>query len=96
VEVCRLCGAARDYFPPAWHAEGEHHGLRFCASCDDIAELQFYRRCHACGHDYGEGIIPEEPPAEERENHERVRWALYLLLGGAGLLAAYFYWLMRR
>lgn len=96
VAVCRMCGAAKDFFPPAYQQEGENHELRFCTGCDDVAELQYYRHCHACGHDYGAGVVPEEPPPEEHENRGRVWLLLLALVGGAVLLAAYFYSLFRR
>lgn len=96
VAVCQVCGAAKDYFAPAYQAEGDSHTLRFCDGCDDVAELRFYRACHACGHDYGEGVVPPEPPVEEHENRRRVWLLLLAMLGGAVLLGVYFYSLFRR
>lgn len=96
VAVCKVCGAAKDYFPPAYQLAGEDHELRFCASCDDVAELQYYRRCPECGHDFGAGLEPKEPPPDDHENRARVWLLLFVLLGGAGLMGAYFYSLFRR
>ncbi len=91
---CLLCGAAKDYFPPAYQQPEEEHSLRFCPGCDDVAELRFYRRCHECGHDFGEGHEPQLLPRSENEARA---WAvLVIMLGGSLLLLGYFYWLFRR
>lgn len=91
---CRLCGASRDFFPSAYQQEGESHNLRFCLTCDDVAELQYARRCHQCSHDYGEGFEP--PEVSHRENESRAWMVLWLMLAGSAGLAGYFYFLFRR
>jgi hypothetical protein len=95
VAVCRVCGAAKDYFPSAFQHEGENHGLRYCSSCDDVGQLNYYRHCHQCGHDYGSGIEPNRP-LEDHENLQLIRWILIAMAAGTGLAVAYFYWLFRR
>lgn len=92
--VCKLCGAARDFFPPAYQQEAEPDGLKFCATCDDVAELRYVRHCHQCGHDYGDGY---EPPTEPPRVDETRAWiVLCLLVAGTAALGAYFYLLFRR
>jgi hypothetical protein len=92
--TCLLCGASRDFFPAAYQQEGEPHGLRFCNTCDDVAELEYFRECHKCGHDFGDGY---EPPKAPRQEDETRAWiVLYLMLAGAAALGTYFYFLLRR
>ena len=91
---CLLCGATRDFFPAAYQATDESNGLRFCTTCDDVAELQFFRHCHKCGHDFGDGY---EPPVEPRREDETRAWiVLGLLVVGCAVLGGYFYLLFRR
>jgi hypothetical protein len=91
---CLACHAAADYFPPAWQPAGVATGLRMCSSCDDVFEPRFFRHCHECGHDYGDGFEPKSlPPAE---NDGRAWMVLWTMLGGALLMAAYFSWVFRR
>ncbi|WP_254508830.1 hypothetical protein [Anatilimnocola floriformis] len=91
---CQLCGAERDFFPQAFQADENAGELRFCTSCDDVAQLQYFRECTKCGHDFGEGYTPpDEPPPED---HSRAMRVLMLLIAGAAIIGAYFYWLLRR
>jgi hypothetical protein len=91
---CLACHAAADYFPPAYQHEQEQNGLRMCPTCDDVFRPRYFRHCHRCGHDYGNGFEPKNLPLAE---DDRRAWVvLWTMLGGAGLLAAYFSWLFRR
>ena len=91
---CLVCGAASDFFPQAYQTDESAGALRYCSSCDDVTKLEYFRECHQCGHDYGEGYLPPfEPPAE---NESRAWKVLWLMIAGAGIIGAYFYWLFRR
>jgi hypothetical protein len=91
---CLTCGEQQDFFPSAYQQEGESHNMRFCRTCDDVAELRYCRRCHRCGHDYGDGYEPPPPPPNENES--RALLVLFLLVAGGMGLASYFYFLFRR
>lgn len=95
VAECQVCHAAKDFFPAADQQPGHEHELRFCISCDDVAELRFYRLCHACGQDFGDGLTPRSPEPQEHEDLSRIRWVLLTLLGLMAAVAGYFYWLLR-
>lgn len=91
---CLVCGGAQDFFSAAYQQEEEVSELHFCGSCDDVAELQYARRCHQCGHDYGDGY---EPPMLPRKENESLAWTvLWCMLAGSAGLAGYFYFLVRR
>lgn len=91
---CRTCAEQQNFFPAAYQQEGESHNMRFCRTCDDVAELRYCRRCHQCSHDYGDGY---EPPALPLAENESRAWIVlfFLVAGGLGL-ASYFYFLFRR
>jgi hypothetical protein len=91
---CLTCHAAGDYFPPAYQHDGEANGMWMCPSCDDTCQPRYFRRCHHCGHDFGDGF---EPAVLPREDNERRAWlVIWTMLGGALLLGAYFSWIFRR
>ena len=93
---CPVCGSAGTAFPLA---DIEQHGgqsrvLLICATCDDHFRPEFYRVCHRCGHDYGDGI--EKAGAVLPADDTRRVWLLMGVLVAAGLaMAAYFTWVMQ-
>jgi hypothetical protein len=93
---CPICGSAGADFPLADIEEGKAEPivLLICASCDDHFRPEFYRLCHRCGHDFGDGI--EIHAARTHADESRRVWLLLLgLVGGALTTLAYFGWLMR-
>ena len=99
---CPICGLAGDQFPLA-DLEVTPQGqqvLLLCEECDEPFRPEFYRLCHRCGHDFGEGIrlasdgrvLSEYLP----ELDSRKAWLLTAGLAViGGLLAAYFYFVLR-
>jgi hypothetical protein len=96
--LCSICGTAGADFPlvDILRSGESEQVLLYCGTCDDHFRPQFYRRCHACGHDYGDGIRvgPENRPAPEP-----IPPRVWLVAGGViALLAAligYFAWVLR-
>lgn len=96
--LCSICGTAGTDFPlmDILRTGDREQVLLYCRTCDDHFRPQFYRRCHACGHDFGDGIRigPDQRPAPEP-----VPPRVWLVAGGlAALLAAliaYFAWVLR-
>jgi hypothetical protein len=67
--------------------------LLLCPDCDEAFPPRFYRRCHACGHDFGSGYEPPAPVKQElSERAVLVLFGLMLLLLG-GIL---YFWLLFR
>jgi hypothetical protein len=96
--LCSICGTAGTDFPlmDILRTGDREQVLLYCRTCDDHFRPQFYRRCHACGHDYGDGIRigPDQHPAPEP-----IPLRVWLVAGSlAALLAAliaYFAWVLR-
>jgi len=44
-------------------ADPDEPVLVICELCDTAFAPQFYRRCEACGHDFGGGLVVAEPAA---------------------------------
>jgi hypothetical protein len=94
---CSVCAASGNHFPLAdieETADGQRV-LLFCESCDDHFLPEFFRLCHRCGHDYGDGIGADanRGPVEFSAR----AWLLGgVLATGAAALLGYFYWLMRQ
>jgi hypothetical protein len=93
---CPICGSDGTDFPLADISDsgGEPLVLLMCDACDDHFRPEFFRLCHRCGHDYGDGIAiaGSHPPIE----YTRRTWIVVGVLAAiGGILAAYFYALMR-
>jgi hypothetical protein len=95
---CPICGTAGTDFPLADldRAGGVSQVLLFCPTCDDHFRPEFYRRCHACGHDYRCGVLPagERPPPAERLSLRQGVLLAAILAFLAGLIG-YFAWIVR-
>jgi hypothetical protein len=95
--LCSICGTAGTDFPlmDIIRSGGREQVLLFCQTCDDHFRPKFYRLCHACGHDYGEGIpLGTAGPTDREPISPRV----WIVVGGvAAVLAAivgYFAWIL--
>lgn len=96
---CSVCGTAGSEFPLVdIHPSGGYQQvLLFCPTCDDHFRPQFYRRCHGCGYDYGEGIGSGGEPHGEPEGVTARTWLIvWILLAVAAGVIGYFGWLLRR
>lgn len=96
--LCPHCGTSGSNFSHAWLGrEAENDLLVVCPTCDEPFRPEFYRTCHRCQHDFGEGLLP--PPAQpRRDDHEPLKVWLVLVgvsLGIAGVVG-YFIWLFAR
>lgn len=97
---CGICGRAGTHFRMVDREETDEgeQVLLFCDDCDEPFEPIFYRLCHRCGHDFGEGIrvaAPSGPPA--RPGEWRKTWLA--VAGVAAVILAigvYFYGLFAR
>ena len=92
---CPICGASRSDFLLADIDDDDatQRVLLKCDDCDDLIQPQWYRRCAACGHDFGSGIEVAEVNAADTTT---IRSAWIILAGlsaGALALIAYFAWL---
>jgi hypothetical protein len=96
--LCSICGTAGTDFPlmDILRSGESEQVLLYCRTCDDHFRPQFYRRCHACGHDYGDGIRVDR---ENRPALEPVPPRVWLVAGGVAALLtaliAYFAWVLR-
>ena len=95
--LCSICGTAGTEFPfvDKIRSGGSEQVLLYCGTCDDHFRPQFYRRCHACGHDYGDGI---RIGGDNRPAPEPVPPRVWLVAGGVAVvlaaLIAYFAWVL--
>jgi hypothetical protein len=96
--LCNICGSRGSKFALADLVEenGRAQVLLHCDSCDDHFRPQFFRICHHCGHDFGNGVDPEPVQQELRlpENTLRTWIVLIGLVVFAGVIGAYLYWLV--
>ncbi|MEX2172906.1 MAG: DUF2007 domain-containing protein [Pirellulaceae bacterium] len=93
---CPICGTAGTEFPLA-DLEETPEGPRvllICATCDDHFRPEFFRLCHQCGYDYGDGIAVTGPHSPS--DYGTRGWIVLAgLLLGTLALAAYFVMLWR-
>lgn len=100
---CPVCELAGDRFPLA-DLEVTDKGpqvLLLCTECDEPFTPVFYRLCHRCGHDFGEGIrlaadgrVVVESQADADPGKVWLLTALMVFVGA--VLAAYFVFVLRR
>jgi hypothetical protein len=96
--LCNICGSRGSKFALADLVEenGRTQVLLHCDSCDDHFRPKFFRICHHCGHDFGNGIDPQ-PVQQELELPENTRrtWIVVAgLIGFAAIIGAYLFWLV--
>ena len=95
--LCNVCGSRGSKFALAdlIEEQGRTQVLLFCDTCDDHFRPQFFRICHHCGHDFGNGIGPEpvQQKLELPENTVRTWLVIGGLIAFAAAIGAYFYWL---
>lgn len=95
--LCSICGTAGTDFPlmDLTRTQGEEQVLLFCKTCDDHFRPTFYRRCHACGHDFGDGI---RVGREEGMERDPIPGRVWIVAGGMAVLLAalvgYFAWVL--
>lgn len=96
--LCEICGTRGTKFALADLVDepGRQSVLLHCDTCDDHFRPQFFRVCHHCGHDFGNGIAPQ-PVQQEILLPENTR-RTWLVAGGLVLFSAavmfYLYWLI--
>jgi hypothetical protein len=98
--LCNVCGSRGSKFALADLMEENDRTqvLLHCDSCDDHFRPQFFRICHHCGHDYGNGVDPE-PIQQELQLPENTLRTWLVVLGltvFAAAIGAYLYWLVNR
>ena len=91
---CPICGVSGTQFALAdiQETEAGPRVLLMCEDCDDHFLPEMFRRCHHCGHDYGDGYDAGQVSAGPIDvaNSGRV-WLLAAgLIIGTALLLAYF------
>ena len=96
---CTVCGDSRADFAVV-DVLGEtdrRPALMFCESCDDHFRPEFYRLCHRCGHDFGDGVSVNEVIRDpDQVNQSRRLWAFAAVMALAtAALGAYFAYIMR-
>jgi len=81
---CPICGVSGTKFELAdiQETEAGPRVLLMCEACDDHFRPEMFRRCHHCGHDYGDGYEIESATPRPEEVNRRV-WLL-----AAGLIIA--------
>jgi hypothetical protein len=92
---CSVCGSSGTSFPLADIEEtaAGQRVLLVCETCDDHFRPDFFRQCHRCGHDYGDGFEVERQWAPIELN-ARTWLVLGMLAVCAALFIGYFVWLM--
>lgn len=93
---CTVCGLPGSKFPLADIDDTgpQPRVLLICQACDDHFLPEWYRLCHRCGYDYGEGIVIDTPDDPEEAADNRRLWVVGILLALiVAALLAYFAWL---
>ena len=96
--LCPICGSAGTDFPlmDILRSGGNEQVLLFCRTCDDHFQPKFYRLCHGCGHDYGDGIrLETEGPLEREPVSPRVWIVAGCLAVVVTAIVGYFAWVLR-
>lgn len=65
-----------------------------CPICDEVFPPRFYHVCHACGHDFRDGISPSDPTRNDVS--PRTVATVVAIAAVVGLAFAYFWWLLRQ
>lgn len=96
--LCPHCGTSGSSFAQAWLGrEGEEDLLVVCPTCDEPFRPEFYRNCHRCQYDFGDGI---PAPTAQPQAAEREPLKVWLTLAGICLglasVVGYFVWLFAR
>jgi hypothetical protein len=89
---CPICGVSGTQFALAdiQETEAGRRVLLVCDDCDDHFLPEMFRRCHHCGHDYGDGYEVETAGQSPIDGASRRVWLLAAgLLVGTALLIAY-------
>jgi hypothetical protein len=93
---CPICESGGTDFPLAAIEErnGEPLVLLICESCDDHFRPEFFRLCHQCGHDYGDGVSVGDALAAETTSVRT--WIVMGCLAAIAVVTfGYFFWLWR-
>jgi ribosomal protein L37AE/L43A len=106
---CPICQRAGSDFPPAEFVpelEADADGLLpvlgdadwvktlwVCPECDEAFAPEFYRLCHHCGHDFGQGYCEPTPEGEPLSDRALVTM---LALGGVLVAILVYFWLVLR
>ena len=95
---CPVCGDSGAEFDLADIQETESgtRVLLMCDACDDHFLPEFFRLCHRCGHDYGDGYEVEQAVPVAAGSNARVWVVITGLLIGAAIFVAYFALVLRR
>jgi hypothetical protein len=94
---CPICGASGTRFPLAdtLQTEGGERVLLYCAGCDDHMSPEWHRLCPRCGHDFGDGLDLNRPPAGWTLDARS--WLVIAgLSAGLAIFVAYCVWLFSR
>ena len=91
---CPACGQASEDFPLA-DAQPESTTLLLCPICDEAFSPRYYRRCAACGADFGEGLEGQAQRPAEVDINRRAIWVMIAVVILIVSLMAYFEWVAR-
>jgi hypothetical protein len=95
---CPVCGVSGTQFAltDIQETPSGPRVMLMCADCDDHFLPEMFRRCHHCGHDYGDGYEVEPvAPAVDTANY-RVWLIIAGLIVGTALLLGYFAFITQR
>jgi hypothetical protein len=94
---CPVCGVSGSQFEltDIQETESGQRVLLMCDACDDHFLPEFFRLCHRCGHDYGDGHELPRPMTRAEFNSRLWIVAAGLLIGTA-LIIGYFSILLRK
>lgn len=93
---CPICGVNGTQFELADIQETESgpRPLFMCDACDDHFLPEFFRRCHHCGYDYGDGYEVESA-AQPSDSSPRLWLLVAALLVATALVIGYFALVLR-